>query len=121
MSKAGDGWAFAELLANYRLLPAAINQIAAVVIPWCEVTSGILIFLNLWIRASCLLAAALFVAFGGAVASALLRGLDIECGCFGTGSGGRVTLRLFLVDLAGLGLALFLFQRETRVPDPASR
>jgi uncharacterized membrane protein YphA (DoxX/SURF4 family) len=114
LSKVGDGWAFAETIANFRLLPAAGNQIAAVAIPWWEVAAGVLLVLNLWVRPTCWLASGLFLGFATAVASALARGLDIACGCFGTGVAGRVGVPLLLIDLTGMALALFLLRTPRR-------
>ena len=82
--KIGDGWAFAEAVANYRLLPAAGNQLAAVTLPWCELAVGALLMLGLWERAAVLAAAALFGGFLLATGAALLRGLDGSCGCWGS-------------------------------------
>lgn len=120
LSKVGDGWAFAETIANFRLLPAAGNQIAAVVIPWWEMTAGVLLVLNLWLRPTCWMASGLFVVFGGAVTSALVRGLDLHCGCFGTGGGGRTGVGLLLLDLAGIGLATCLARKKTGVMEATS-
>jgi putative oxidoreductase len=118
--KIGDPWAFAEAIAHYRLLPAQGNQVLAAILPWWEISAGLLILAGLWTRPAGLLAGALFAAFGAAVAAALLRGLDIECGCFGTGAAGRVGLKPLLIDILGLGLVLLLLsRREEREPQPA--
>jgi len=104
--KLRDGYAFAEAIANFRLLPAQANQIMAVVLPWLEVATGLLLVFGVWVRAAGLLAALLFVAFLGAIALALWRGLDIECGCFGTGSAARVGLKALAFDALWLVAAL---------------
>lgn len=100
--KLGGATAFAEAIANYRLLPAAANQILGVALPWWEISTGVLLLLGLWPRAASILAAGLFGAFFVATASALARGLDVACGCFGTGA---VAPAAFTLAMDALGLA----------------
>jgi len=104
---------FAETIANFRMLPAVANQLLAVVLPWCEVATGLLLIAGVWPRAAGLVATLLFLAFGIAASAAVIRGLDIQCGCFGTASARRVGVLTLGVDLAGLiASALVVFQRE---------
>jgi uncharacterized membrane protein YphA (DoxX/SURF4 family) len=93
---------FAEVIANFRILPAQGNQLLAVVLPWCEIAAGLFLVAGIWTRAAGIVGALLFVSFGIAAGSALIRGLDIECGCFGTGAHARVGLTTLAIDLAGL-------------------
>lgn len=107
-TKLNDGWRFAEAIANYQLFPAQANQIAAVAVPWVEVCAGAMLVLALWQRAAALVAAGLFFAFGVAVISALARGLDIECGCFGTANAVKLGVQTLAIDIACLVLALVI-------------
>ncbi len=116
--KLGAGWTFAETIANYRLLPAAANQALAVTLPWIEIAGGLLLIFDLWVRPSALLGALLFGAFGLATAAALARGLDIECGCFGTGAATRAGLSTLAIDLLGLAGAALLVRRPTAAGAP---
>ncbi|MCY3022172.1 MAG: DoxX family protein [Planctomycetota bacterium] len=104
--KLRSGYSFAETIANFRLMPAQANQILAVVLPWCEVCAGLLLFFGVWVRAGGLLATLFFATFTAAILSALARGLDIECGCFGTDAATRVGLRALVVDILWLLAAL---------------
>jgi uncharacterized membrane protein YphA (DoxX/SURF4 family) len=121
--KLGSGYQFAETIANFRLLPAQANQVLAVVLPWCEIATGLLLIFGVWVRAAGLLATGFFVVFALAVASALARGLDIECGCFGTGSASRVGLYALLVDVAWLLCAALVLWRaqEAGPSEPAAQ
>lgn len=80
--KAMDVEAFAGAVAAYRLLPYAGNLLVAVVLPYIEIVAGILLLVNARVRASALLTGVLTAAFMAAIASALARGLEIDCGCF---------------------------------------
>jgi len=104
ITKIKSGWQLAEAIANYNLLPAAANQIFAVVLPWWEIAAGALLVFGVWTRAAALLALVLFSAFTIAVISALIRGLDIECGCFSDASS-RVGIRTLAVDAGGIVIA----------------
>lgn len=105
-AKLGSAWAFAESIANYRLFPAQVNQLLGVVLPWWEVTAGTLLCLGLWERSCGILSAILFAGFAAATGSALLRHLDIACGCFGTESASRLDARSLALE--GLCLVLSL-------------
>ena len=45
-TKLNDAWRFAEMIANYRLLPAQANQVLALTLPWLEVILGLLLILS---------------------------------------------------------------------------
>jgi uncharacterized membrane protein YphA (DoxX/SURF4 family) len=103
---------FAELIANYRILPAQGNQLAAAVLPWCEVSTGLFLITGIWTRAAGMVASTLFLIFAGGVTAALVRGLDIECGCFGTESHARVGLETLVKDVAGLIAAMVVVLKK---------
>jgi len=106
LSKVHDQWRFAVTIANFRLLPAVANQLLAVILPWMEITVGLLLVCGIWLRACGLIGLLMFGAFSIAVISALVRGLDIECGCFGTDS--RAGWRTLGVDALGLAASLLV-------------
>ena len=80
--------AFATELANYQLLPALAPYVAAL-LPVVELVVGgaLVVAPRAWRRAAALGALALLAAFTVAVGSAFFRGINIDCGCFGTGGG----------------------------------
>jgi putative oxidoreductase len=114
--KLRDPTAFATEIANYQLLPGGAAVLAAV-LPSIEVVigTGLLALPRAWRRAAAAAALALFVMFTGAVASAYLRRINIDCGCFGTGGGpiGPLTLLRNLMLIA----AAVLLLRLDRPPD----
>ncbi len=83
-----DPSAFALEISRYELLPQYAGY-AAATLPAAEllVALGIVFFPAGLRRPAALAAAGMLVGFTAAAASAVLRGLDIECGCFGEGSG----------------------------------
>ena len=73
---------FAKEIANYHILPDFLINITALVLPWLEVIIGIFLIAGIRIRASATIASVSMLVFIIAVLSAMIRGLDINCGCF---------------------------------------
>jgi len=113
---------FARIVYHYQLIgpnqhvgPLPANLLA-VTLPWVELLLGILLIAGAWRREAALLAATLLVVFVGAVAAALVRGIDLEnCGCFSVSGAGRAAgIRLILSDLGLLVAALWLLFVQPR-------
>src|ERR1043165_8259056 len=75
--------AFAASIVGYQLVPYPIINIFALVIPWVELFCGIFLIAGVHVRGSSVLVSALLGVFAVAIVTALLRGLKIDCGCFG--------------------------------------
>jgi len=73
---------FADIVHDYDVLPLTLVNAFALALPWVELVTGAALILGPWRRAAGLLAVGLSAMFMLAIAQALLRGLDIECGCF---------------------------------------
>ena len=114
--KALDPGGFALAIDNYHLLPFPLAATLALYLPWLEILCG---FGVLWprLRLGALgLLAGLCLVFTGALALALVRGLDIDCGCFGHGLDGRPALIASLVRAVLLAVvAAVLLRREGKV------
>lgn len=73
---------FMTAVRNYKILPASLVSIAAYALPWIEFAFGCLLILNIKARFSAAVLSVLLLVFIGAISSALIRGINIECGCF---------------------------------------
>ncbi len=104
---------FAADIANYRMLPHEWIHLLAITLPWIEVAAGLLLIAGVWKRASALLITLMLAVFIAAIAQAVARNLNIECGCFGTVGGRKVGLLAIAEDLAMLAVAWWLTLRET--------
>ncbi len=82
--------AFATSIENYDILPIHIINLIAIVIPWIEVITGGLLLLGFYIKENSIIIATLLTVFTLALLSAVLRNLDIDCGCQGTFDGQKV-------------------------------
>lgn len=97
--------AFAQQIYNYRLLPWwAVNPLA-ITLPWLQMFCGLLLIFNRWADGAGALVVLMMIVFQAALASALIRGLNVSCGCFKSG-GSPATWMTFGRDFAIFLLAL---------------
>jgi uncharacterized membrane protein YphA (DoxX/SURF4 family) len=105
LAKIGDIASFAEQIHNFRIVPVATENLFAITLPWIELVAALSLVLGLRARAAAMLGLGLFVLFTLAVVAALVRGLDIDCGCFGTADASRVGLVKVAQNLGFVALA----------------
>jgi putative oxidoreductase len=98
-AKLRDTAAFAEEIQNYRLLPE-LAPLVSLTLPMVELFAGALLLSPRGVlrQGAALLNLGLMLFFTAAVTSTRLRGIDLSCGCFGTGSS-PVTWLTVLRDL----------------------
>ncbi|MCB2155491.1 DoxX family membrane protein [bacterium] len=72
------------------LVPEATVPIFAFLVPWTEIVIGICLLYGIWSRSAGWLATIVYAGFTAVLASAMIRGLDASCGCFGDSFGGGV-------------------------------
>ncbi len=75
--------AFALSIDAFGLVPRSLIPTLAYLFIWEDILAGGLLVLGVWSRAAAVASAGLLAVFIGALASAVLRGLPIDCGCFG--------------------------------------
>ncbi len=73
----------AEAIAGYRLLPQAFVLPTAVALPYLELIFGAYLVVGLFTRVAAFLVSAMFLIYAAAIASAVLRHIPANCGCFG--------------------------------------
>ncbi|MGZ5476803.1 MAG: MauE/DoxX family redox-associated membrane protein [Thermoanaerobaculia bacterium] len=77
-----DPPSFAHMIYNYRLLPAGLINISALVMPWVELLCGLALILGVWRKAALSIIGTMLVVFIIAISINLGRGNAIDCGCF---------------------------------------
>ena len=112
-TKIGTLSAFAGDIAAYRLLPHFGNYLAAAVVPWLEAVCGFLLIVGWRIRGALATTTLLIVVFMTVLASALVRGLDIDCGCFRAGGAKTPAWQALARDSLLLAATLFA-QRKNK-------
>jgi uncharacterized membrane protein YphA (DoxX/SURF4 family) len=98
LAKIGHVEAMVRAVRAYQILPEGAVRPVAYALPWLELALAILLVLGLGTRLVAGLAAGLLVLFLAAVSSAGVRGLKIDCGCFG--GGGAVAQTRYLQEIA---------------------
>jgi uncharacterized membrane protein YphA (DoxX/SURF4 family) len=114
-AKLADPARFAVEIGNYRLLPPLVAGLVAVYLPWLEITLGLGLCVPRLRFAATAISAALLGVFCAALVGALLRGLDIRCGCFG-GSGADAGLSAGQALARNLALIALLIASRPRTP-----
>jgi len=82
--KIGHPLDFQQAIENYRLLPKVATLPLAFYLPWLEIVCGLALIFGRSLRAAAGIVAALCIVFLLALIQAWMRGLDIQCGCFGS-------------------------------------
>lgn len=106
---------FLRFVHNYRILPLALETLFTLTLPWLEFMVGLFLVFGVLTEASALLTAGSLVLFLIAIASALLRHIDIECGCFFTAKSVKIGMDLIYRDALLLIPALFVLFFPSRL------
>ena len=102
--------AFTDNIASYQLLPASLINLVAIALPPLEIIIGALLIAGTHTRLAAFATAVLCVAFLVALIQALARGINVDCGCFGSGEPSTVQTLLTVVrDIILLTAAAWLY------------
>ena len=114
LPKITDPPSFAHMIYNYRILPAQLVNIAALVMPWLEILAGLALVIGVWKGAARNIIAAMLLVFIVAIAFNLARGNAIDCGCFDVSAAGKTPEEQFadmrMVILRDVGMLLMCAQ-----------
>ncbi len=101
---------FARDIDNYRLLPYVLVPFMAIILPWVEIIAGVLLIVGRFLLGSSFIVMALNLVFIVAIAAALARGLDIDCGCFSlTAEGSQVGVVRLIEDVLFFVMAAVVY------------
>jgi uncharacterized membrane protein YphA (DoxX/SURF4 family) len=101
---------FSGAIQNYRILPEILTNIPAIILPWVELYCGVFILLGIFPRASSASLVFLTFIFIIAISSAMIRGLDISCGCFDpSDETDKIGISKIIEDIVYLMLALYCY------------
>jgi len=112
--KIADPPSFAHMIYNYRLVPASLINLSALVMPWVELLAGLALILGVWKAAARNLIGILLTIFIIAISINLVRDNAIDCGCFNVADRGK-THEQRIFDMKGdvardLGMLLMVAQ-----------
>ncbi len=107
---------FALDTATYDILPLALINPMAIMLPWVELFAGAMLIAGIRVRAAAMMTAGMMVMFIVALAMALHAGIDMSCGCFASQAMEEDPIGMSTVirDLAWLALGLYVmvFDRD---------
>ena len=81
--KVGHASELAATVASFRLLPPPIAGPLALALPYVELLLGAYLVAGLFTKIVASLVALQFLCYAGAIASAVVRHISANCGCFG--------------------------------------
>ncbi|MGA2273509.1 MAG: MauE/DoxX family redox-associated membrane protein [Bryobacteraceae bacterium] len=97
---------FAMSIDSYQLLPLKAVELVARTLPWFELAVGLLLITGFWLRSAATATALLLAVFFGLMVRAYVKGMEINCGCFGPGE--VISWKTLLRDGSMLAAALAL-------------
>ena len=109
--KVGHAPALAAAIATFRLLPPVVVAPIAVALPYLEILLGIYLSVGLFTRIAAIVVAVQFVIYAAAIASAVVRHIPANCGCFGPADSAPADWAHVVLDcsFAALGGFIALF------------
>ena len=115
LDKIADVNAFASSILNYKIIGESQALLVATILPWLELFCGLGLIIGIFPKTSAFFITAMLVTFTVLVASAMLRGLDISCGCFTQDpTAGKIGWQKIFENCGMIVLGLFLIFAHDR-------
>lgn len=97
---------FALAINGYKLLPLKMVEMVARTLPWVELVAGLMLISGIGLRIGASVASLLLIVFFALMVRAYAKGMEIDCGCFG--SGDPISWKTLLRDGSMLAASLLL-------------
>ena len=111
--KVTDPYASATSVRAYQILPIDLANFLGFVLPFAEVAIGLFLIVGIWVRLAAIAGGALMVMFIVAIGQAWIRGISLDCGCFGKGGlleTNELPVWTYALEIArDIALAVFAF------------
>ena len=106
---------FARIVYNYHLAPGNLVNLVAIILPWLELICGISVILGLYKEGGIAIISLLTVVFIIAIGINVIRGVDLECGCFTVSSKARGNaLSLLYRDIGLLAICVYAWLNRSK-------
>jgi uncharacterized membrane protein YphA (DoxX/SURF4 family) len=86
LSKIQQAYDFLHDVYNYEIVGPKLGLLVAMVLPWMELVVGVCLRGGIFISGALLVCVGMAAMFSSVIVWALYQGLDISCGCFGSGT-----------------------------------
>lgn len=113
IEKIADPAGFSDSIDNYKILPLFSVNVFAIILPWIELIAGLFLLFGIKVKENSFIISVLLGIFIIAIIISLLRGLNIDCGCFGTVNGSKVGVHKIVEDLILFALGLLLIKFDS--------
>jgi uncharacterized membrane protein YphA (DoxX/SURF4 family) len=90
---------------GYKIIPFALSNLFALGVSWTELVAGAMLILGVFTRKAAGAIAILLVMFIVAISMVIVRGMAIDCGCFGSEGGSSASWLLIVRNVALLAAA----------------
>ena len=113
-----DPTGFSKNIHNFHVTPVAVENLAALIIPWLELIIGVFLIFGVFLEGTTSITIVLLVFFIVILSQAVFRGIDVHCGCFKTeADAGTTNLRFELIkrigeDMIYLGMAYLIKYKD---------
>jgi len=114
ITKVTDPIGFSQSIYNYKLIPDFTINFLAIAFPWIELVVGILLIFGIAVKENSAILSSLLFVFIVAIIISIARGLNIDCGCFGTVEGSKVGLIKILENVGLLIIGLILMKFDSK-------
>jgi len=114
ITKILDPAGFAADISHYALLPNSMVNATAVILPWIEAIVGLAMLAGFAADGATLFVSLILFLFLAALGQAFVRGLDINCGCFGHTDAKEGLLVPIVRDTILLALAAWIFLQRIK-------
>ena len=114
ITKVSDPIGFSQSIYNYKLMPDFTINFLAIAFPWIELVAGILLIFGIAVKENSAILGSLLFVFIIAIIISIARGLNIDCGCFGTVEGSKVGLLKILENFGLLIIGLILMKFDSK-------
>ncbi|MCI0450982.1 MAG: DoxX family membrane protein [Candidatus Latescibacteria bacterium] len=91
---------FAMSVRGYKIIPFALSNLFALGVSWTELVAGVMLILGIFTRKAAGAIAILLVMFIVAITMVLVRGMTVDCGCFGAEGGSSTSWVLIVRNIA---------------------
>jgi putative oxidoreductase len=106
-------YGFAVSIRAYKIIPFALSNFAALAISWSELIAGLMLLIGVLPRKAAGAIFILLTVFVVAIATTVVRGMAIDCGCFGSEGGASTSWLLILRNIVLLaGTALIILYND---------
>ncbi|MFQ5905416.1 MAG: MauE/DoxX family redox-associated membrane protein [bacterium] len=104
---------FAKSITYYKVLPTGLVNIMAIVMPWLELFAGTMLIFGIFSKSNAFIIAIMLIIFVIAISQALIRGIDISCGCFRPESEEKIGLGLLIRDIIWLFMCVQIMRFDS--------